>query len=530
VTQLAAHSGVAISVGRSPDNPKESRLNKIKELISSKIRIPSPPAIAIRILDMIRKDDFTFKDLAVIIESDPALVARILKVANSSYYSFTRKVTSIETALTVLGSHAVKNIALSFVIISDLSSAEDEFFDFDIFWRRAITSAVAAELVSELIGSKSRDCFISALLQDIGVIIFQTSMPNDYRSVMKENLAGQEPLHKIEERYFGFNHHELGAHLLSSWHLPESIYYPILYQHGTNPIPEEYRRQKDILRLSDHLSSIYHGSQRVEMIRKVNKLLDSTFDIRGEDVKQLIDAVADKTISILASFDVSPGTMRPFSQILQDVNEELSNLNTSYELIVMELREAKEKAEILAGELQIANNKLHDLAFRDGLTGLYNHRYFQEEMERELERSKRYEREFSLIIFDIDHFKKINDAYGHPVGDQVLMEVSRTAEQAVRKADIVARYGGEEFAVILPETNFMAAKEVADRIRGDIERMSVALNGNIIKLTVSVGYTCYRHVSKIREKGPIISVADRALYTAKQSGRNMVFAMRLPGT
>jgi diguanylate cyclase (GGDEF)-like protein len=505
-------------------------LNTIKELISSKIRIPSPPAIAIRILDMIRKDDFTFKDLAVIIESDPALVVKILKLANSSYYSCSRKITSIESALSVLGSHAVKNIALSFVIMSDISAAEDDLFDFDLFWRRAITSAVAADLVAELVGAKSQDIFVSALLQDIGVVIFQTSLQNEYRPVMKENLTEQEPLHRIEERYFGFNHHQLGAELLSSWHLPESISQPILYQHWDKPIPEQYRRQKEILQLSDCLSSIYHGSQSVEKVRTVTKLLDTVFGVRGEGVNELIDAVASRAISILSSFDMSPGAMRPFSQILQDVNEELSNLNTSYELLVMELREAKKKAELLAGELQNANMKLHGLAFRDGLTGLYNHRYFQEEMDRELDRAKRYEREFSLIIFDIDHFKKINDTYGHPAGDQVLIAISRVAEQAVRKSDIVARYGGEEFTVILPETGFAATKEVADRIRGDIERMTVEVDGKIIRLTVSVGYTCYRHVSNIREKGPIISMADKALYTAKLSGRNAVFAMRLPGT
>jgi diguanylate cyclase (GGDEF)-like protein len=505
-------------------------LDKIKELITSKLRIPSPPAIAIKILNMIRKDDFTFKDLAAIIESDPALVAKILKVANSSYYSSTRKVTNIETALSVLGSHAVKNIALSFVIINDLSSKENDYFDLDIFWRRAITSAVAAELAAELVGLRSQDIFVSALLQDIGVVIFQTSLPNEYRTVMKENLTGQEPLHKIEERYFGFNHHELGAELLNNWHLPESIYLPILYQHGSAPIPEQHRKQKEILQLSDYLSSVYHGSQSVEKLRKVTDLFGSTFGIQGERVNKLIDTVASKSITILASFDVSPGTMRPFSQILQDVNEELCNINISYELLVMELREAKNKAELLAGELQNANIKLHEAAFRDGLTGLFNHRYFQEEMDKELERAKRYEREFSLIMFDIDHFKKINDTYGHPAGDLVLSSISRTAEQAVRTSDIVSRYGGEEFTVILPETDFVAAKTVADRIRNNIERMSIDVDGITIKVTVSVGYTCYRYTSKVQEKGAIISMADKALYTAKNMGRNTVFAMRLPGT
>lgn len=479
---------------------------------------------------MIRRDDFTFRDLAGIIESDPALVAKILKVANSSYYSFARKVTGIETALSVLGSNAVKNIALSFVIMSDLPATEDDYFDFGVFWRRAITSAVAAELAARLVGSGSDDVFVSALLQDIGVVIFQTSLPVEYRAVMKENLAGLEPIHAIEKRCFGFNHHELGAHLLKSWQLPESIYEPILYQHCDLPVPEQYRKQTEILQLSERLSSIYHGSQGIQKIREVNSILDTVFQIRGECIDEMIDAVASKSIDILSSFDVSPGGMRPFSEILQEVNEELSSLNTSYEHLVLELRESKDKAERLAHELQSANRQLHELAFRDGLTGLYNHRYFQEEMDKELERAKRYERSFSLIIFDLDHFKKVNDTYGHPAGDHVLVAVSRTAERAVRATDIVARYGGEEFAVILPEANFSDAKEVADRIRGDIEQMSTTVNGVTIKMTVSVGFTSYRYVSSIKDKGPIISLADRALYTAKQGGRNAVFALRLPGT
>jgi diguanylate cyclase (GGDEF)-like protein len=222
--------------------------------------------------------------------------------------------------------------------------------------------------------------------------------------------------------------------------------------------------------------------------------------------------------------------MQPFSLILQGANEELSNLNTSYELLVIELKQAKEKAEKLANELHTANVTLHELAFRDALTGLYNHRFFQETMDKELERSKRYHRDFSLIMFDIDYFKKVNDTYGHPVGDCVLEAIARAAEQAVRGADIIARYGGEEFAIIMPETDFMSATAVAERLRSNIEHLDIQVDGTTIKATVSVGYTSYRHSINVREKGAIIEMADKALYIAKQSGRNKVQAMRLPGT
>jgi diguanylate cyclase (GGDEF)-like protein len=288
--------------------------------------------------------------------------------------------------------------------------------------------------------------------------------------------------------------------------------------------------QVEILRLSDCLASIYHGHKSVGKVKMVRKILKATFGIQGEAVDKLVDEVAGKSLEILASFDIPPGSMQPFSLILQKANEELSDLNTSYELLVIELKQAKGKAEKLANELHSANVTLHELAFRDALTGLYNHRFFQEAMDKELDRSKRYQRDFSLIIFDIDHFKKVNDTYGHPIGDRVLGAIARATEQAVRGADIIARYGGEEFAIIMPETDFMSASAVAERLRGNIEHLDIVVDDTTIKATVSVGYTSYRHNIKVQEKGAIIDMADKALYIAKQSGRNKVHAMRLAGT
>jgi diguanylate cyclase (GGDEF)-like protein len=505
-------------------------MKNIQVLISEKIRLPSPPAIAIKILELVRKDDFSFRDISQIIETDPALVAKILKLANSPYYGLTRKVNNIEMAVSILGTHAVKNIALSFVICSEMKSDEDRGFDFDLFWRRAITAAVAAELTASLVGLKSQDIFVTALLQDIGIIAFHASCPEEYRLAMKEKLAIQEPLYMIEQRFFGFDHQELGAALLSSWRLPEEIYIPIRYHHQSAPIPELHRKQTEILRLSDLLSAVYHGNRSIEKIRMVTSNLNANFGIQGDPVDDLINQTATKSLEILSTFDITRGAMKPFSLILQEANEELTNLNTSYEMLVIEMKQAKEKAEKLAKELHSANEKLHELASCDALTGLYNHRFFQEAMDNELSLAKTRKKEFSLIIFDIDHFKKVNDTYGHPIGDRVLIAVSRAAEKSLRKTDIMARYGGEEFAVILPETDFKAAKAVAERLCEDIECLVINVDGITIKTTVSVGFTSYRHNIKIQEKDTIIKMADNALYVAKQSGRNRVHAIRLAGT
>jgi diguanylate cyclase (GGDEF)-like protein len=228
---------------------------------------------------------------------------------------------------------------------------------------------------------------------------------------------------------------------------------------------------------------------------------------------------------IIETFEFDPQQLRPYSAMLQEANEMLSQLNLSGEQMLLEMQDAKEKAERLASELQGANNRLKELVYRDGLTGLYNHRYFQESLANELTRSKRYQSSLSLIIFDVDHFKKVNDTYGHPAGDIVLMNIARAVSTAVRPSDIIARYGGEEFGVILPETNAAGAKVFASRLRRCVEGIATLVEGQLIYVTISAGTTTYAQQSGQITKNILIETADRGLYQAKQSGRNQVVAL-----
>jgi diguanylate cyclase (GGDEF)-like protein len=241
-----------------------------------------------------------------------------------------------------------------------------------------------------------------------------------------------------------------------------------------------------------------------------------------DDLESIIDSVANKSVEILSFFEIDPGNMKPFSQIFQEANEELGKLNLSYEQLIVELKQAKEKAENFAQELKKANERLRDMAFKDGLTGLYNHRYFQDLMDSELSRAIRYKRPFSLIMLDLDHFKKINDKYGHPVGDLVLKEVSKTIKITVRDSDIAARYGGEEFAIVLPETELKGAAMTAERLRKAVEQLEIDTKGCRIDVTVSVGVTCYHPTIEKIDKSEILAEADNALYNSKNKGRNMI--------
>lgn len=504
-------------------------MKPVTTLVTGKVRLPSPPLIAIKILETVRKDTFTFHDLAYLIESDPALTARILKAANSSFYNPTSRVTSIEKALALLGTQAVTNIALSFVIVSQFQPEASGTFDSTIFWRRALTAAVAAEMTSALVGKPNHDIFVIALLQDIGIMVMHSSSPQAYQQIFHRRRDSRMSLLEAEKQIFGYDHQEVGAELLKSWQLPEEIHAPIRHHHQCDADSDDYQDQSAILCIADHLASFYSGTQDVDRIRQARRIFDTHFGLKGNGVENLIEAVGAMSLDVLSSFEISAGDMRPFSLILQEANEKLSTLYDSYELLVIELKQAKEKAEKLAQELHEANDMHRELAFRDGLTGIYNRRFFQEALDLELMRAQRYGRTFALFIFDVDNFKSINDAHGHTIGDLVLINISKAVQDIVRMTDIFARFGGDEFVIIMPETDINSASIVAENLRSRIETLTTSVDGLSIEAMISIGFTSYSPALGDKSKEEIISMADKALYIAKHSGKNSARSLPFPG-
>jgi diguanylate cyclase (GGDEF)-like protein len=172
----------------------------------------------------------------------------------------------------------------------------------------------------------------------------------------------------------------------------------------------------------------------------------------------------------------------------------------------------------------ILYNRMERLATTDGLTGLNNHRHFQELLSREIERSARYKRPLALLLMDIDHFKSFNDTYGHPVGDLVLKEIAKCIKKSIRQNDLPARYGGEEFVVIIPETNEQGAGISAERIRSTIEQHTIVSLNRELKVTVSIGCSAFPENAPSQQE--LIDTADKALYAAKEGGRNRVILYR----
>lgn len=226
---------------------------------------------------------------------------------------------------------------------------------------------------------------------------------------------------------------------------------------------------------------------------------------------RIINADLDRNMTPTRELEVRLAAFEEKLQALRRINETLTQGSGS----------AAETAQRLAqqnDELEKAVRHLKHLAATDGLTGLANHRTLHEELRKAIAHATRYNQPLSLLMLDVDHFKRFNDEHGHQAGDGALLDIAATLRSVTRSADICARYGGEEFAVILPATPLEGAIQMAERIRAAVHHHIEQPHD----FTVSIGVAEIDATTRTVED--LIAVADRSLYEAKRSGRNRVVA------
>lgn len=181
-------------------------------------------------------------------------------------------------------------------------------------------------------------------------------------------------------------------------------------------------------------------------------------------------------------------------------------------------KEVKEQVKETTSILREQKEDVERKAVIDELTGVFNRRYFETRLEEELTLARRFRTKLCLVMFDIDHFKKVNDTYGHQAGDTILQEVTEVAKASLSSVDAQCRYGGEEFCIIMPETEIEEAIDIAEKVRESIETHAFYGGDTLIKVTISLGIAEYPTHATMKEA--LIEKADKALYNAKQTGRN----------
>jgi len=486
-----------------------NQINKIEEILKGFDKLPTLPGIAMKILELVRDEDTNLKEIADVLSTDPPLSAQVLKLINSPFYGVRTQVTSVPHAVSLLGLNTVKNLALSFSLLRDYPKGNKEDFDYTNFWKQSLIGAVSCKLIAEkVIPAFSEDAFFLGLIHNIGILALIQCMPEQYSLVVKEKGWTLCSYHEAENQILGFNHMEVGEYLIRTWGLPETFFTPVGYHHNPEDLDTKVS-EIELLTKVLHLSSLFIDLNTFadkKLYLAIIEFYVKEYGFTGRfQTDEIIRQIYEQTMEVFPLFDIRIEEESAYLDMIDAAREELINLSTDF---MHKLLEQKILIESLREEI-----------IRDGLTNLFNYQRFQESLEKEVYRAKRYNLQLSVILADIDHFKAVNDNYGHLAGDYSLKMIAECLKDSLRESDSAARYGGEEFAFILPETGPDGAFIVAERLRDSINSMAINYEDQKISITVSFGIASFDPANDI-SKTDLIKKADHALYQAKKAGRN----------
>jgi diguanylate cyclase (GGDEF)-like protein len=240
----------------------------------------------------------------------------------------------------------------------------------------------------------------------------------------------------------------------------------------------------------------------------------------GKELEELTHAFNAMSVSLRQERDNLEERVRERTIQLEGLNDQLQLDIAERERVERSLKNANELMKIQVAEIRKLQSELREQALHDPLTGLYNRRHLSETIEREIAIAEREQKHLSVIVMDLDHFKNINDTFGHQVGDQYLIAFAALLRNRIRKSDIACRYGGEEFLLVLPGTSLENAVKRAEEIRREYANTTLPGRGINDRVTISMGVATYPLHGEESEE--IVIKADKALYMSKENGRNRV--------
>jgi two-component system cell cycle response regulator len=490
--------------------------------------LPTLSTVASTLINITGKEETTIYDISKLVSQDVSLSSKILKVVNSSFYNFPNEVGTIQQAVAILGTNAVRSLVLSFSFLNMERPKHGAGFHYKRFWEESLAAAVASKLIMAKVSDQDpEEAFTVSLLQNLGKLILACAYRETYDQLLEEAAGSEKRLLELEDERIGANHAYIGWEAARRWNFPDSLAIPIFYHHDPGSYSGDDADLKTeiwVVHLAALLANIMYSGKPIAYHAPFRERAQKMFKLDTASIDDILEQANGEVANAAKYFGLNIAGTASIPEILQQANIELSLLNMSYEQMNRELVQAKMRLEKLTVDLEGKNTYLEEIANLDGLTQIYNHRYFQESLDKEISRSIRQENELGLILADIDNFKKFNDFHGHQAGDYVLKEVASLCGGVIREYDLIARYGGEEFVFILPEAGEADALTVAEKIRAAIEQHPFRYEGDQYRVTISFGVAVFSGTGKPMKKTELIERADKALYMAKKKGRNRVEA------
>ncbi len=502
-------------LGGQSDRSRIGRMFRLAIDITTLRRLPTLPAVAVRLLNCFSDPDVPLAKIAEIVQFDPAVTVKLLRAASSAALGATRPITDVRRAINLLGTKRVTSLALCFSLCEGSMTPGPFAKLYRKIWLRAVVQAQAASDVAALTAPQRQAEFFSAgLLSEIGPLAILKARPNEFPEFLKAEEA--DP---TDHSAGG----ELSAAILAHWQMPSSFCDAVRNRWRSIDELRQIPVESDVLlshaaALASATAEYFCEPQKGMALVRIHEIAEVLFGLKQEGIQKFIERVQAHVMENCDLLETDVSTWGQPSEILAVAMEQLSRLAVA-------TVESAPDPDSTQQENQRLRRRVEDLLQRsitDVLTELFNRAHFDEQLPLWIRNARGANRSVGLLFLDVDHFKKINDTYGHAIGDTVLRQLAATVKRTVRDGDLVARYGGEELVVLVSNPSIASLQGLGERIRGDIEKEAVSTPIGQVRPTVSIGGSIVDPAFSADADVELVRSADQAMYLAKRNGRNRV--------
>lgn len=487
--------------------------------------LPSLPAVAMEVLRLTGEEGTTLDDLADAISKDPALAAKLLKLSNSSLFSMSHEVSTLQKATMVLGMKSVMLMALSFSLSDAVpKQGNSGEFNYQEYWLRSLIGAVAGRSMAQRVGRDelADEAFLCGLLAHFGGLVMAECLTTDYADVLAAS-EGNWPKAELEEQLMGFNQSDVIMALLDSWNIPPLISKAVGFMQRPKALPRgletDVRELTAIMTLVSLTVRSLCDVDQGRPLRQLNKWAGQKYGLSKDDINQFLEELAPGIKETAEMLQIELPENHDHEALMRTAKDQLLAISLG---TAINLTRVEKETETLKEE----KKELEVRATTDALSGLPNRAALDDLLGKEI-RSRLGRKKplmLGVIMIDIDHFKGFNDTHGHAAGDEVIKVVAKTLAGALRPADTAARYGGEEFTIVMPLTTRDSMLTVAERLRASVEAQVLEFEGKQLRVTISLGCAALEMATSQLDGDRLVEQADAKLYEAKHGGRNRVAA------
>lgn len=482
--------------------------------------LPSLPVVAMRVLEEAKKTSSDSRLISDILEKDPALSAKIVALSNSAANMPRTPIVTVRDAITRVGLEMTMTLALSFSFAKAMHNSNLNSMDHELFWRRCLLSAVICRTIAqELKLEKPERFFLAGLIQDIGMLAIN-ELESDRYGVIYHSASNHNELTRYERAEFRVTHPEAGAWLLQRWGMPSFYVDLIKESHGActaKSTPEE-----KCIYFSGRFAELWDHNERQELMSELINQSTQCRLFKTEEINQLVDRVTAQLPSVNQIFETNIRTEFTSGALIEEAKQLLVERNFA---LLQQLTQAKTEV----AEAKAQQKNLQDQLKKDLLTGVFNRAYIESISDKAFEKVQSARIPLSVMFLDIDHFKQVNDRYGHHAGDLALKLFARILVQVSGKKCYVGRYGGEEFVVVMPGLTSDVALGLANRIREMLKNHPVKVAENVrLTINASIGIATQMPDAKSSfiSAESLLDAADKTMYRAKNTGRDQALVFQ----